>query len=146
MGGGGLFSTPRDYMAFLQMLLREGNFNEARVLKPETVALMRQNHIGDLDVVTLKTVRPDLSRDANFFPGMVQKWGLSFDINTEPGPAGRSAGSLCWAGLFNTYFWLDPTKRVTGTMMTQMLPFADEKVLGLYAQFEKSLYGALKAA
>jgi methyl acetate hydrolase len=146
MGGGGLFSTPRNYMAFLQMLLREGNFNEARVLKPETVALMRQNHIGDLDVVTLKTVRPDLSRDANFFPGMVQKWGLSFDINTEPGPAGRSAGSLCWAGLFNTYFWLDPTKRVTGTMMTQMLPFADEKVLGLYAQFEKSLYGALKAA
>jgi methyl acetate hydrolase len=146
MGGGGLFSTPRDYMAFLQMLLHDGSFNGARVLKPETVAMMRQNHIGDLNVVTLKTIRPDLSRDANFFPGMVQKWGLSFDINTEPGPAGRSAGSLCWAGLFNTYFWLDPTKRVTGTIMTQMLPFADEKVLGLYAQFENGLYGALKAA
>jgi len=146
MGGGGLYSTPRDYMAFLQMLLHDGSFNGAQVLKPETVALMRQNHIGDLSVVTLKTVRPDLSGDANFFPGMVQKWGLSFDINTEPGPAGRSAGSLCWAGLANTYFWLDPTKRVTGTIMTQMLPFADEKVLGLYAQFESGLYGALKAA
>jgi CubicO group peptidase (beta-lactamase class C family) len=94
----------------------------------------------------LKTIRPDLSNDANFFPGMEHKWGLSFDINTEPGPAGRSPGSLCWAGLFNTYFWIDPTRRVTGTIMTQLLPFADTEVLKLYAQFERGLYDALKAA
>jgi methyl acetate hydrolase len=146
MDGGALFSTPRDYIAFLQMLLNNGSFNGAQVLKAETVALMGQNHIGDLNVVTLKTIRPDLSNDANFFPGMQHKWGLSFDINTEPGPAGRSPGSLCWAGLFNTYFWIDPTKRVTGTIMTQLLPFADAEVLKLYAQFESGLYDALKAA
>ena len=146
MGGGALFSTPRDYIAFLQMLLSNGSFNGAQVLKPETIALMGQNHIGDLNVVTLKTIRPDLSNDANFFPVMEHKWGLSFDINTKPGPAGRSPGSLCWAGLFNTYFWIDPTKRVTGTIMTQLLPFADETVLELYAQFERGLYEALKAA
>jgi CubicO group peptidase (beta-lactamase class C family) len=146
MGGGALFSTPRDYIAFLQMLLNNGTFNGAQVLKPETIALMGQNHIGDLNVVTLKTIRPDLSNDANFFPGMEHKWGLSFDINTEPGPAGRSPGSLCWAGLFNTYFWIDPSKRVTGTIMTQLLPFADAEVLKLYAQLESGLYGALKAA
>jgi CubicO group peptidase (beta-lactamase class C family) len=143
MGGGSLFSTPRNYMAFLQMLLHDGSFNGAQVLKPETVALMRQNHIGDLNVVTLKTVRPDLSNDANLFPGMVQKWGLSFDINTEPGPDGRSAGSIAWAGLFNTYFWVDPNKRVTGTIMTQLLPFADPEVLKLFAKFESGLYGAV---
>jgi methyl acetate hydrolase len=142
MGGGALFSTPRNYMQFLQMLLHEGTFNGAQVLKPETVALMRQNHIGDLNVVTLKTVDPSLSNDANLFPGMVQKWGLSFDINTEPGPAGRSAGSIAWAGLFNTYFWLDPTKRITGTIMTQLLPFADDRVLKLFAAFENGLYRA----
>jgi methyl acetate hydrolase len=146
MGGGALFSTPRDYIAFLQMLLNDGTLNGARVLKPETVALMRQNHIGDLEVVTLETVRPDLSNDANFFPGMSHKWGLSFDINTEPGPNGRSAGSLCWAGLFNTYFWIDPDRKVTGTIMTQLLPFADGEVLKLYADFERGLYDALKAA
>jgi len=143
MGGGALFSTPRNYMMFLQMLLHEGTFNGAQVLKPETVALMRQNHIGELNVVTLKTAHPETSNDANLFPGMVQKWGLSFDINTEPGPAGRSAGSIAWAGLFNTYFWLDPTKSVTGTIMTQLLPFADEQVLKLFAQFEAGLYGAV---
>ena len=133
MGGGALFSTPRNYMAFLQMLLHDGTFNGARVLKPETVALMRQNHIGDLNVQTLKTVHPDLSNDANFFPGMVQKWGLSFDINTEPGPAGRSAGSIALGRVFNTYFWLDPTKHVTGVIFTQLLPFADDRVLKLFA-------------
>jgi methyl acetate hydrolase len=146
MGGGALFSTPRNYMQFLQMLLHDGTFNGARVLKPETVALMRQNHIGDLNVVTLKTVDPATSNDANLFPGMVQKWGLSFDINTEPGPAGRSAGSLAWAGLFNTYFWIDPTKRVTGTIMTQLLPFADGPVLKLFADFEKGMYQAQTTA
>jgi methyl acetate hydrolase len=146
MGGGALYSTPRNYMAFLQMLLHDGTFNGAQVLKPETVALMRQNHIGDLNVTTLKTIRPELSNDANLFPGMPQKWGLSFDINTEPGPAGRSAGSLAWAGLFNTYFWLDPTKRITGTIMTQLLPFADQRVLDLLAQFESGLYRAATSA
>jgi methyl acetate hydrolase len=145
MGGGGLFSTPRNYIQFLQMLMHDGTFNGAQVLKPETVALMRQNAIGDLNVNTLKTVSPD-SNDANLFPGMVQKWGLSFDINTQQGPAGRSAGSLAWAGFFNTYFWLDPVKRVAGTIMTQMLPFADDQVLKLFAAFESGLYKAVASA
>jgi methyl acetate hydrolase len=96
MGGGGLFSTAPDYMTFLQMLLNDGTFNEAQLLKPETVAMMRQNQMGDLKVTTLKTVQPKLSKDANFFPQMVHNWGLSFDINTEPGPNGRNAGCLCW--------------------------------------------------
>ena len=108
------------------------------------LVLILANHIGDLNVVTLKTVNPDLSNDANLFPGMTQqKWGLSFAINTEPGPAGRSAGSLAWAGLFNTYFWLDPNKRVTGTIMTQLLPFADAPLLKLFAKFESGLYAAV---
>ena len=145
MGGGALFSTPNDYMQFLQMLLQDGSLGRARILKPETVAQMMENHIGDLKVVTLKTVAPALSKDANFFPNMVQKWGLSFDINTEVTPTGRSAGSVCWAGLFNTYFWLDPKKKITGTIMTQLLPFADDKVLETYATFEKGMYNAMTA-
>ena len=73
MGGGALFSTPRNYMQFVQMLPHEGTFSRAQLLKPETVAMMRQNHIGDLNVVTLKTADPASSNDANLFPGMVQK-------------------------------------------------------------------------
>jgi CubicO group peptidase (beta-lactamase class C family) len=143
MGGGGLYSTASDYLAFLQMLLRGGRCNGAQVLKPETVALMSRNHIGDLSIGAFKTVNPELSNDADFFPGMMKKWGLSFLINTEPVPHGRSAGSLAWAGLGNTYFWLDPVQHVGGIILTQILPFADPMVLGLFAQLERGVYAAL---
>ena len=142
-GGGGLFGTPRDYMAFLQMLVRGGTFRGARILKPETVAAMRQNQIGDLNVNPLKTSAAMWSNDADLFPGMPQKWGLSFDINTRPGPNGRSAGSISWAGLLNCYYWVDPVKRVTGTVFTQVLPFYDPAVVKLYGDFERGLYDGL---
>ena len=58
---------------------------------------------------------------------------------------GRKAGSLTWAGLLNTYYWIDPTKRVAAVFMTQVLPFADRPVLSLYRQFERGIYGAVNA-
>ena len=74
------------------------------MLKPETVALMAQNHIGDLNVRTLQTQDPALSNDVEFFPGMAKKWGLTWLINTQDVPGGRSAGSLAWAGLSQHLF------------------------------------------
>jgi methyl acetate hydrolase len=145
-GGGGLFGTPCDYMVFLQMLLRGGEFGGARILKPQTVASMYENHIGDLKVVEMKTAQPAYSNSFDQFPGMVHKWGLSFDINTQPGPHGRSAGSASWAGLLNCYFWLDPVKRVTGAIFTQTLPFYDPGIVKLYGEFERGLYRGLKMA
>lgn len=146
MGGGGLFGTPRDYLAFLQMLLQGGALKGARVLRPQTVSLMLQNQIGELNVTKMTTAQPAFSADFDEFPGMVHKWGLSFDINTAPGPNGRSPGSVSWAGLLNTYFWLDPVKRVTGAIFTQVLPFFDPGVLKLYGAFEKGLYQGLSRA
>ncbi len=108
--------------------------------KPETVALMAQNHIGDLNVQPLKSQSLTVSNDAEFFPGMTKKWGLSWLINTEDVPGRRSAGSLAWAGLFNTYYWLDPRKQVTGVLLTQVLPFADATVLRLLDDFETAVY------
>lgn len=140
-GGGGLFSTAPDYLRFLQALIKGGE----PILKPETVALMGQNHIGALDVQPMRSQIPRLSNDVELFPGMVKKWGLSFLINTEAGPAGRSAGSLAWAGLNNTYYWLDPAKRVAGVLMTQVLPFADADVLKALDDFEAAVYETIKS-
>ena len=58
-------------------------------------------------------------------------------------PTGRSAGSLAWAGLADTCFWLDPAKRVTGVILTQILPFADPAALGVFEQFERAIYAGL---
>jgi CubicO group peptidase (beta-lactamase class C family) len=91
-------------------------------------------------VCLLETVMPALSNDAEFFPGVTKKWGLSFMINDEEAPTGQSAGSLCWAGLPNTYYWIDRRKGLGGVYMTQILPFADVKALPLFHAFESSVY------
>jgi methyl acetate hydrolase len=143
MGGGGLYGTAADYLAFERLFLSEGRANGRQVLRPETVRLMCENAIGGLDVRLLKTALPAYSNDAEFFPGMVKKWGLGFMISTEAVPAGRSPGSLAWAGLGNTYFWIDPTKGVAGVILMQLIPFADPKALRLLDGFEKAVYAAL---
>jgi CubicO group peptidase (beta-lactamase class C family) len=84
-----------------------------------------------------------LTNDVDFFPGQQVRWGLGYMLTPEPGPDGRSPGSVAWAGIFNSYYWLDPVKRMAGVMMTQVLPFADPQVLAVYGAFERELYSAL---
>jgi CubicO group peptidase (beta-lactamase class C family) len=145
-GGGGLLSTGRDYLTFLEMLLHGGRGNDAQILRAETVALMNRNHVGDMPCGVLRTQNPARSCDADFFPGAQVRWGLGGMLNMEPGPNGRSAGTVSWGGLFNCYFWIDPVRRVTGVIMTQLLPFADPRAVALYGRFERTVYEALGAA
>jgi len=142
MGGGGLYSTAGDYLKFVRMMLNQGRSDRgAAVLKPETVELMSRNAMGSSKVTLLKTAAPPFSNDAEFFPGMDKSWGLSFMINNEEAPTGRTAGSLAWAGLANTYYWIDQKKGVGGVYVTQILPFADVKSLPLFYAFESAVYG-----
>lgn len=143
MGGGGLYSTVGDYLKFIRMILNKGAANGHRVLRPETVEAMSVNSMGDNRVVNLATAMPPYSNDAEFFPGMEKTWGLTFMINNEEAPTGRTAGSLAWAGLANSYFWIDPAKGIGGAYLTQVLPFADEKSLPLYLDFETAVYRSL---
>jgi methyl acetate hydrolase len=140
MGGGGLYGTAADYLSFARLFLHQGRAGDRPVLKPETVRLMSENAIGELNVQLLKTVAPAFSHDAEFFPGMVKKWSLGFMISTEATRGGRRAGSLAWAGLGNTYFWIDPASGVAGVILMQLLPFADAKALSLFDAFEKAIY------
>lgn len=145
MGGGGLYGTAGDYIKFTQMILNKGRGNGNQVLKPETVELMGQNHIGDLTMGKMTTVAPVYTNDVDLYPDIVKKWGLSFLINTAKTPEGRSAGSLAWAGLANTYFWIDPARNVAGVILMQLLPFADHKCLEAFAGFERGIYAGLNA-
>jgi len=140
-GGGGLVGTAGNYLRFLRMLLRGGTLDGARILAPETVAEMARNQIGDLLVQKMASSVPSSSYDCDLFPGMAQKWGLGFLINTQEGPNGRGAGSLAWAGLVNTYFWIDPAAGIAGLILTQSLPFADPKALALLGALEQGVYG-----
>jgi len=146
MGGGGLYGTAGDYIKFTQMILNKGRGNGNQVLKPETVASMGQNHIGDLNVGKIISALPAFTNDVDLYPDMVKKWGLSFLINTAKTPEGRSPGSLAWAGLANTYFWIDPSRDVRGVILMQLLPFVDSKCLEAFAGFERGVYAGLDAA
>jgi methyl acetate hydrolase len=141
MGGGGLYSTVGDYLKFTRMLLHGGSFNGVEVLRPTTVATMSRNAMADLVCNPMKTAAPAVTNDVDFVAGM--KWGLSFLINPKALPTGRSPGSLAWAGLANSYFWIDPVRRVTGVYATQVLPFFDQKAVQTFEAFETAVYAAL---
>jgi CubicO group peptidase (beta-lactamase class C family) len=143
MGGGGMYSTVGDYLKFVQMMLNSGKGNGNQVLKPSTVALMSKNAMGKIRVTMLKPAGVGSSNDAEFFPGLPKGWGLSFMTNEAKAPTGRSAGSLAWAGLANSFYWIDQKKGVAGVLATQILPFADVKALPLFEGFETAVYHSL---
>jgi methyl acetate hydrolase len=145
-GGGGIYSTALDYLTLLQAQLNGGSLRGESILLPETVALMSTNQIGNVEAGILKTTNPALSNDVDFFPGIHLRWGLGHMINVDPVPDGRKAGSLTWAGLFNTYYWIDPTMRIAGVIMMQILPFADRQALKVYRQFERGICHAIRPA
>ncbi|MFZ1090426.1 MAG: serine hydrolase domain-containing protein [Xanthobacteraceae bacterium] len=142
-GGGGIYSTGPDYLTLIRMLLHGGALDGVRILRPDTVALMGQNQIGKIEAGVLKTTTPALSNNVDFFPGISLKWGLGHMINMQPIPDGRSAGSMTWGGLLNTYYWIDPGRRIAAVFMTQVLPFADKRALRIYREFERGVYASL---
>jgi CubicO group peptidase (beta-lactamase class C family) len=140
IGGGGLSSTANDYVRFLRMLLNGGELDGVRILSPDTVALMSRNQIGTVGVRALKTAMPEKSSDFSFVSDGQDKWGLGFMITAASIPGKRSAGSLSWGGVNNTYFWVDPARGIAGVILMQFLPFADTKALAVYDAFERAVY------
>ena len=136
MGGGGLYSTAGDYLTFLIAILAGG----ASILSEASVAAMRRTEAEGLEVGVLPGVNATLCAGYDPFPGELKRWGLGFVINPEPGPNGRSAGSLAWAGLANCYYWADPATGAAGVFMSQLLPFGDSAALEAFGAFERAVY------
>ena len=143
-GGGGLYSTAADYVRFMQMILNRGKGpNDTQILKAAAVDSMSANQIGALAAGKMKSYRPETSSDVDIQPGHTEKWGLGFLINTSAYSGGRSAGSLAWAGLYNTYYWIDPKRKRCAVILMQYLPFVDKEAVGMLNDFEKAVYSNL---
>jgi methyl acetate hydrolase len=139
-GGGGLYSTLTDYQKFLRMILANG----AGILSPASVAALSTNQVGGLRAGVIGSANPSFMAGADPFPGMDSKWSFAFHLNPEPGPFGRSKNSLSWAGVANTYFWIDPARGLAAVILMQTLPSGDLGAVKTYMQFEKSVYAALR--
>ena len=142
-GGAGLKSTAADYVRFMQAML--GSSDVPAILQRDSIAAMGSGQIGDATVGEMRTQMPGFSNDFLVNPGVDSTFGLGFQINTEDVPGGRRAGSLAWAGLYNTYFWIDPDSNLCGVLLTQILPFYDAEVVALLAAFEREAYRAYRS-
>ncbi|GAA4641731.1 serine hydrolase domain-containing protein [Pontixanthobacter gangjinensis] len=139
-GGGGLSSTAPDYGKFLQMILRGGELNGNRIVSEETIAEMSRNQIGNLRAGYMGSAMPDLAPPFDAMPDQHTGWGLGFMINPDPVAGGRSAGSLAWAGIFNSYYWIDPEAGIAGVFISQLSPFGDAGALEAFSALEKMAY------
>jgi methyl acetate hydrolase len=140
-GGGGVYSTASDYLRFLQAILLGGELEGARILSAAAVAEAAKDQIAPLRVGKFKSVDPTLCNDVDAFDGA--QHGLGFVINPDVLATGRSAGSLAWAGIYNSYYWIDPSRGVAGVFLSQILPFYDPAAVALSQAFEKAVYDSL---
>lgn len=141
MGGGGLYGTAADYLKFIRMVLNRGQAGKHQLLKPETVdELLYGNQLGELRVCELKTAMPPVTGDAEFFPGVEKSWSLAFQRMEAPAPIGLPEGGLMWAGLANTYYWIDPVNGTGGVYLSQILPFVDRYSAPLFHDFMAAAY------
>jgi len=134
-GGGGLVSSTHDYARFCQMMLNKGELAGKRLLKPETVKLMTQNHIGDLRV-SLDGTRPQAGA-AGF--------GLDFAIYLDPKTNGQpyGTGTFYWGGAAGTWFWIDPVNDLAFIGMIQMQGGSRPGAMNFRADSAKLVYAAL---
>ena len=141
-GDGGLNSTASDYAKFLRMLLNNGTSDNGElVLRPDTIKMLASNHIGGLRTELQPMARPTFARE---FPVPesrgIDYWGLGFQIAGADSALGRSKGSLSWAGIFNTKFWIDREKNIAAILLMQYLPFEDQAHLEMLNRFEEIIY------
>lgn len=147
MGGHGLYGTVPEYMKFIRMWLNDGAGPNGRVLKPETVEwAVKGALVSPQKVTMLPGVIPSLSNDAEFFPDIDKDWSYTFMVNKQEAPTGRPAGSIGWAGLANSYFWIDRQNGIGGYWATQILPFGDGVSFPGFLDFESAVYKALAAS
>ena len=140
-GDGGLYSTAHDYGLFMRMLLNGGRLGSTRILSEHSVKLMAQNQIGAIFVEQQPVGSPALTKPFPLGAGH-DKFGLGFQIAAK-GPDSatyRGPGSLSWAGLYNTEFWIDPQRGIGGVLLMQLLPFYDDGAIRTLRNFEASVY------
>jgi methyl acetate hydrolase len=143
-GDGGLYSTVQDYGKFMQMLLNGGHLGSAKILTGNSVKMMGENNIGSVVVALQPDADKQRTRPFPLGAGR-DKFGLGFQIASgDPQYAKyRSPGSMSWAGIYNTEFWIDPVRHIGAVQMMQVLPFYDDGALRTLRDFEKLVYQSL---
>jgi CubicO group peptidase (beta-lactamase class C family) len=140
--GHALYSSAADYMTFLRLVLNGGELDGHRLVGPEAMKLMYTDQLEGVPLPSplLKSSVPFVSYDVDPRPGTRKTHTAAFFRSEDDVPAMRRAGSLSWAGVLNTHYWVDPASDTAAVFMTQMLPFYDPDLIASYEEFERGVY------
>lgn len=139
--GHALYSTAPDYLRFLRMVLNRGQLDGNRILSEGAFDAMIADQMNGLTFQPMQSVAPPVSADVDMPEGTTHSFAF---LRTETDiPGMRSAGSLSWAGVCNTHYWIDPTRDLAAVIMTQSLPFLEPRFLKTYQAYEQAVYAGL---
>jgi len=141
-GGGGLYSTADDYCRLMRMILNRGMGRDGRLLSEAAWAELARNQIGDLRAPVQTSAFTQRTNDFIFMNG-TQKFGLGLALETCDQPSGRPIGTGSWAGIYNSYFWIDFENEFAAAIFMQVQPFADIHCVEALRRFESAIYGCL---
>ncbi len=144
-GDGGLLSTAGDYARFVQLILGRGARGEARVVGESSIAEMARDQLEGITVVEQPGALPNTSKAFPLGAGK-DGFGFGFQVSVGESVGGRPPGSLSWAGIMNTHFWIDPANEIGVVLLLQLFPFYDDKAIELLTTFERTLYSGLASA
>ena len=140
-GDHGLYSTAPDYAKFIQLFLNNGLAPDgARLLEEDTLRIMGENQLGDARVSLQDEPTPSIARAFPLGAGR-DGFGVGFQVTgLHKDPKIRSPGSMSWAGLLNTQFWIDRKAGIGAVLLMQYLPFYDEDAIATLSGFEQRVY------
>jgi CubicO group peptidase (beta-lactamase class C family) len=109
-GAGGLVSTIDDYLAFGQMMLNKGKYENERILSRLSVELM-----------TTDQLTSEQKAVSGLFPGFFDSigWGFGVSVVTRRDDIAAVPGRYGWDGGLGTSWYSDPREELVIILMTQ---------------------------
>ena len=138
-GGGGLFSSPKDYLVFLQCILNDGTLNNVQILTPESIEMMFKNQLSHQMKINFDLPEGGLPDTVGRFSDESDTYSLAWAIEDSENERVRPKGSAYWAGIANSYYTVDKKNGNAVVYFTQFLPFNDKESYDFYRLFEKEV-------
>jgi methyl acetate hydrolase len=143
-GDGGLYGDADDYSRFIRLFLNGGvNDIGERLLGRDLLRSMGTDHTAPIRVRTMPQTNPLLSLPFPLGAGE-DSYGLGFQVTAVQHENRRAPGSMAWAGIFNTEFWIDPANNIGAVLLMQYLPFYDDEAIEVLQGFEERIYANLQ--
>ena len=144
-GGGGLYSSPVDYLTFLTAILNDGEYENGQILKPETVSMLFENQLPSGITLQFDTLEGALTSTSGDFQDETDVFSLAWAIEANEDEDVRAQGAGYWAGIANSYYTIDKANGVAIVYFTQFLPFNDKESYDFYRLYEEQVYSEMAA-